>query len=59
MQNLLREFDDLRVYVRKTKVTQEEQDALRQAFSKAEIVSEFSFEKVEQAKSVFRSELEN
>ncbi|WP_242094253.1 DUF2231 domain-containing protein [Aestuariivivens sediminicola] len=59
LQNLLRGFDDLRVYVRKTKVTQEEQDALRQAFSRAEIVSEFSFEKVEQAKSVFRSELEN
>ncbi|WP_242083905.1 c-type cytochrome domain-containing protein [Aestuariivivens sediminis] len=59
LEHLLTGFDDLRVYVRHTNITPEERADLSQAFPRAEIISEFTFEKVEQAKSVFRSESEN
>lgn len=57
--NLLSTFNDLRVYVINTKITPEELVSLTQTYTNAEIVSEFKFEKVDQAKSVFRQELNN
>jgi len=59
LRNLLTTFGKLRVYVRNTKITGEELSNIIQAYPNAEIVSEFTFEKVEPLKSVFRQELEN
>ena len=59
LRNLLTTFDRLRTYVRNTKISPEELLKLAQAYPNAEIVSEFAFEKVEPAKSVFRQELDN
>ena len=59
LRSLLTGFDDFRVYVRNTKIAPEELVSLKQTFSEAEIISEFTFEKVEPAKSVFRQEPEN
>lgn len=59
LQNILSSNGSLRVYVRNTKITPEKVESLAQNYPKAEIISEFKFEKVEQAKSVFRQDLEN
>ena len=59
LQNILSSNSSLRVYVRNTKITPEKVESLAQNYPKAEIISEFKFEKVEQAKSVFRQDLEN
>lgn len=59
LRNLLTATGKLRVYVRNTKITPEDLSNLTQTYPNADIVSEFSFEKVEPAKSVFRQELEN
>jgi len=58
LDNLLSTFNDLRVYVHNTKITPQEFANLMQTYAKAEIVSEFTFEKVEPSKSVFRQEEE-
>ena len=58
LRQLLTSFERLRVYVRDTKITNEELSNLTQIFTKAEIISEFRFEKVEPAKSVFRQVLQ-
>jgi uncharacterized membrane protein len=59
LKNLLTTFNGLRVYVRNTKITPKELESLTQTYTNAQIISEFKFEKVEEAKSVFRQELEN
>jgi hypothetical protein len=59
LKNLLTTFNGLRVYVRNTKITPKELESLTQTYTKAQIISEFKFEKVDEAKSVFRQELEN
>jgi len=59
LQNLLTTFGKLRAYVRNTKISPQEISNLTQAYPNAQIVSEFAFEKVEPAKSVFRQEEEN
>lgn len=59
LKNLLTTFNGLRVYVRNTKTTPKELENLTQTYTNAQIISEFKFEKVDEAKSVFRQELEN
>lgn len=59
LKNLLTTFNGLRVYVRNTKITPKELESFTQTYANAQIISEFKFEKVDEAKSVFRQELEN
>jgi uncharacterized membrane protein len=56
LRNLLTASSKLRIYVRNTKITTEELASLKQTYVNAEIVSEFKFEEVNEAKSVFRQE---
>jgi hypothetical protein len=56
LQQLLSQPGLKRVYVMNTKVTAEEIEEFRKTFSEVEIISQFQFEKVTEAKSVFAQE---
>jgi uncharacterized membrane protein len=59
LRNLLTQSGLLRVYVRNTKVAAEELPSLAQTYTEKEIIADFKFDKVEEAKSVFaQKELE-
>ena len=56
LQQLLSQPGLKRVYVMNTKVTAEEIEDLRKTYEAIEIISQFQFEKVAEAKSVFAQE---
>jgi hypothetical protein len=56
LQQLLSQPGLKRVYVLNTKVSPEEIEDLQKIFSEVEIISQFQFEKVIEAKSVFAQE---
>ena len=59
LRTLLSSIGKLRTYVRNTKITTEDLSNLEQTYPNAKIISEFAFEKVEPAKSVFMQEEKN
>ena len=56
LKNLLAKFNKLRVYILNTKLTSDEISNLSQNYPDAEIISEFKFKAVIEAKSVFAQE---
>jgi hypothetical protein len=57
LRRLLDKSSSLRIYIRNTKITSEQISNLAQSYPNAEIISEFKFEKVVEAKSVFAQEV--
>ena len=53
------ELDNLlRVYIWNTRITEEEKSSLSENYSNVDIISEFKFDKVTKAKSVFEQQNE-